>query len=283
MTEANAPTSISRLGLIPIILAFVSILFIFLLSLRNVGSSPTPTTTPTFTTTPTTAPVPTMTSTPDPCAPENISKEAEKVHKLMREFDDASLLASNTPLDQLNPTISNLQRIRRAAEDVQAPVCLIPLKQYQLAHMNTVINTMLGFLSGADSETLNQGIALARQQHDQYTLELANVLGLTVVAPSTAVSPPGTLTVVVKSTFSGLYVTNSGPTKVNMRAQPVVSADSLGMLDIGESAALLGRTSDALWLQVEIPGQQEQTAWVYASLVQRSEPTADLPVLTPAP
>lgn len=85
------------------------------------------------------------------------------MHKLMREFDDASLLASNTPLDQLNPTIANLQRNRRNVEDLRVPSCLTTLKQYQLAHMNTVINTMLGFLSGADSESINQNIALARQ------------------------------------------------------------------------------------------------------------------------
>jgi len=55
------------------------------------------------------------------------------------------------------------------------------------------------------------------------------------------------------------------------------------MLDIGESAALLGRTDNALWLQVHLPNQPNQTAWVYASLVQLSDPTTELPVLTPAP
>ena len=137
----------------------------------------------------------TATFTPDPCAPENISTEIEKVHRLMREFDDAALLASNTPLEQLNPTISDLQRIRRDVEDLRVPACLTTLKQYQLAHMNTVINTMLGFLSGTDTETLNQGIALARQQHDQYTLELANLLGVTVVAaPPENIIPEDTAT-----------------------------------------------------------------------------------------
>lgn len=205
------------------------------------------------------------------------------MHKLMREFDDASLLASNTPLDQLNPTIANLQRIRRDAEDLHVPACLTTLKQYQLAHMNTVINTMLGFLSGSDSEALNQSIALARQQHDQYTLELASLLGITVVAAPTANSISGTPVVVATPTFAGLYVTNPGPTNVNLRVQPALNAESLGILGVGASAALLGRTDNALWLQVEFPNQPGQTAWVYASLVQLSDPTTELPVLTPAP
>ena len=201
----------------------------------------------------------------------------------MREFEDAALLASNTPFDQLNPTIANLQRIRRDVEDLRTPVCLTTLKQYQLAHMNTVINTMLGFLSGADSETLNQGIALARQQHDQYTLELAKLLGLTVVAEPATNSTSGTPAAVVTPTFAGLYITNLGPTNVDLRAHPALNAESLGIMDVGASAAVLGRTDNALWFQVEFPNQQGQTAWVYASLVQLSDPTAELPVLTPTP
>lgn len=263
--------------------SLATILFLISLVFSACGTESDSTPTKTVTTAPTTTPAPTATSTPDPCAPENISKEAEKVHKLMREFDDASLLASNTPLDQLSPTIADLQRIRRDAEDIQVPSCLTTLKQYQLAHMNTVINTMLGFLGGADSESLNQGIALARQQHDQYTLELARLLGLTVVAESTTNSTPGTPEAVAIPTVTGLYITNPGPTSVNLRTQPDLNAESLGTLDVGARAALLGRTDNGLWLQVETPGLQGQTAWVYASLVQLSDPTAELPILIPAP
>jgi len=114
-------------------------------------------------------------------------------------------------------------------------------------------------------------------------LELAKLLGLTVVAEPTKNSTPGTPEAVVTPTFAGLYVTNSGPTNVNLRAQPDLNADSLGILEVGASAALLGRTDNALWLQVEIPGQTGQMTWVYASLVQLSDPTTELPVLTPVP
>ena len=229
-------------------LSFVIILLLISLVLFACSKKTDPTPTKTFTTAPTIAPVSTTTSTstPDPCAPENISSEAEKVHKLMREFDDAALLASNTPLDQLNPTIANLQRIRRDVEDLRVPICLTTLKQYQLAHMNTVINAMLGFLSRADSESLNQAIALACQQHDQYTLELVNLLGLTVVAEPTTNSTPGTPAAVVTPTFAGLYVTNAGSTNVNLRAQPALNAESLGNMNVGASAAVLDRTDSAL-------------------------------------
>lgn len=230
-------------------------------------------------------PPPSATPEPDPCAPENISTEAEKIHKLMREFDDASLLASNTPIEQLNSSIADLQRIRRDTEDQSTPSCLTTLKQYQLAHMNTVITTMLLMLGyqGTDAETenLNQGIALARQQHDQYVLELANVLGLTVVAAPTSASAEGTPQADGTPAPTPLVITNPGPTLVNLRNQPDLNAENLGILDIGAAAVVLGRTADALWYQVEFPGQPGQTAWVYASLVQLADSTVELPVVSP--
>ena len=51
--------------------------------------------------------------------------------------------------------------------------------------MNTVIATLVAFLGGADMNTLEKSIASAREQHDQYTLELARLLGLTVVPATT--------------------------------------------------------------------------------------------------
>jgi hypothetical protein len=58
--------------------------------------------------------------------------------------------------------------------------------------MNTVINTLVAFMGGADQAAVDQGIALARDQHDQYTLELARLLGLTVEPASTIIVPTQT-------------------------------------------------------------------------------------------
>jgi len=124
------------------------------------------------------------TSTPDACAKENLEATIKDVNDLMREFDDASKLASNLAKDQLPPSISDMQRIRRAAEDQKAPKCLSALKQHQLAHMNSVINTLLAFVGGADSNTLNNGLAQARKEHDLYTLEIIKLLGITPAAPT---------------------------------------------------------------------------------------------------
>lgn len=148
--------------------------------------------------------------TPDLCVSPQLEVEAQKVQKHMREFDDASILASSVPQAQLSTSIADLQRIRREADDEAVPSCLVDLKGYQLSHMNSVINTLLAFMrakeplsidcvdiqANTEEEAVCQNIALARQQHDQYLVELARVLGLTVVpaTPGTAPTPAETVT-----------------------------------------------------------------------------------------
>lgn len=166
----------------------IVILTFFLLMIALAGCAGTPPAPAATSTATAQAPSPTAVSlTPDPCSPGQIGAEVQKVHRHMREFDDASILASNMPREQLNNSIADLQRIRREAEDEQIPDCLTTLKKYQVDHMNTVINTLIAFMGGADKTALTQGISVAREQHDKYTLELARLLGLTVV-PATAVT-----------------------------------------------------------------------------------------------
>ena len=127
---------------------------------------------------------PAASDTPDPCVLPQLETEVQEVHKHMREFDDAAILASNMPREQLSGSIADLQRIRREAEDELVPGCLSNLKAYQVQHMNSVITTLIAFMAGTDQQSLDQGISIARQQHDQYTIELARILGLTVVPAS---------------------------------------------------------------------------------------------------
>jgi len=131
-----------------------------------------------------------LTATPDPCTSANLPATVQDINGLMREFDDASQLAANLPVQQLPDVISNMQRIRRAAEDLQVPACLSTLKDHQLNHMNIMIQTLLGFVGGANQETLTNGLAKARQEHDLYSLEIIRLLGLTITPITTTPPPP---------------------------------------------------------------------------------------------
>ena len=133
-------------------------------------------------------------ATLDPCSMPQLEKEVQEVHSHMREFDDASALAGSIPREQLSASIADLQRIRREAQDEQIPACLTKLQEIQVQHMNTVIETLLAFMRGTDQQTLDQGISLARQQHDQYLLEYARVAGLTVVPATIPPIPSATPT-----------------------------------------------------------------------------------------
>lgn len=127
------------------------------------------------------SPVPTATPTPDPCSPANVGPRIEELHKLTREFDDASALAANTDLRNLYAPISDLQRIRRAAEDQDVPACLQKLRDSQLAFMGRMVDTLMAFSGGtADLNALAQGMQDARGLRDQYNLDLAAAMGLPV-------------------------------------------------------------------------------------------------------
>ena len=132
------------------------------------------------------------TSTPDPCSVENLSASIKEVNDLMREFDDISKLAASVAREKVPKLVSEMQRIRREAEDHEIPSCMSTLKVHQVAHMNIVIDTLIAFIGGAQSEALNDGIKRASQEHDLYTLEIARLLGIPQnpsTAPSATASP----------------------------------------------------------------------------------------------
>lgn len=232
----------------------------------------------------TSTPPPTL--TPDPCAAANLPGEVAKINKLMREFDDYSALASNTPQSQLVLVIPELQRILREAEDQAVPACLQHLKTLQINHMRIVVQTLMAFMNSSDAEAVNSGILTARDLHMQYDIELARLLGVTlaVVTPSSAslaTPPAGDTGSPATAAPSAAVATNPGPSEVNLRSAPDLNAAQVGVLAAQVSTPALGRTENNEWLLVELPGQPGQTAWVFASLVQLSAPMEELPVVSP--
>ena len=226
------------------------------------------------------------TQTPDPCAEANLPAEVEKVHKITREFDDYATLASNTPQSQLVQVIPELQRVLRDAEDQAVPACLSDLKTLQLKHMNTVVQTLLLFVSSGDVNTVAQGIAQARALHTQYDIEMARLLGITLTVVTQtlpAVTEPAS-TPVTQATETPLpapAVTNAGANDLNLRVAPDFNSAPLHVLAVGQSANAVGRTADSQWILIQVPDQPGETAWVYASVVQLNVPIETLPVSAP--
>lgn len=132
----------------------------------------------------------TVTPTPDPCSVENLSASIKEVNDLMREFDDITKLAASVAREKVPELVSEMQRIRREAEDHEAPNCLATLKVHQITHMNIVIDTLIAFIGGAQAEALNEGISRAGHEHDLYTLEVARLLGIPQAPTTSATASP---------------------------------------------------------------------------------------------
>ena len=142
-------------------------------------------------------------STPEACAVEVVRPEVEFMHGLMLEFYDASALASQTPPDRLILVIPSLQEIRRRADAVKVSECLKKMKELEVAHMNTVINTMLAFMSDSDPSLLVQGIVQARLLNEEYKKEKARLLGEKYIPPPTQAAiftASGTVTILPSGT-----------------------------------------------------------------------------------
>jgi hypothetical protein len=218
---------------------------------------------------------------PDPCSAENLPSSAAEIEAVMRKFDDESALAANVPRSQAATRIAALQEIRREAQDQSIPGCVVLLKQLQLAHMNTVIDTMLAFLSRGDQAEVARGIGVGRQQHDAYVMELARLLGIPAIAatpiatPSAGAAPEtGTAEAASAADFvSGFIAVNRGPDAVTLRAVPATAGDAVATLAVGQSARALGGSADGEWIQVVVPDHPYETAWVLGSLVELSVST----------
>jgi hypothetical protein len=146
---------------------------------------------------PTSTLLPVLTSTPDFCSQEGLQLLVTDFNRKAREFDDLSILANNTPREQLVPIISQLQEVRRSSEDYGVPPCMATLKEYQLAYMNVYINTLLALYSSLTSELteedvllINQGLQISMQYHDQYAIEMARLLGVTLEPTPTNQNSP---------------------------------------------------------------------------------------------
>lgn len=140
----------------------------------------TPTSTPTGTPTATPTATETPTPTPDPCAPENFEDTVAEFHDLMVRFNTLSTRAARTTRSQLPEKITQLQDLLKTAMGQDTPPCLETLRDHQLKHMNFVIDTLIAAEQEADQQIIEEGIANARREHDEYTLELARLLGIPI-------------------------------------------------------------------------------------------------------
>jgi hypothetical protein len=139
------------------------------------GPSPVPSSTPTHT------PAPPATATTDLCSPGNLLLGLKPVNDLMLQFDDYATLAQRSDKSKLTLIIPNMQTIRRVAQDRNVPPCLRVLRRHQIAYMDATLTTLLEFQKpNPAAAAIATGIVDAQYFHQEYALELARVLGVTL-------------------------------------------------------------------------------------------------------
>src|SRR5687768_15649215 len=89
--------------------------------------------------TPTPVPTNTPAPTPEPC---NVQAAAflEAAQDIFEEWDDAFELANSTPRMSLPAVISELQEIRRNADDLEVPPCAAATKALMIEMMEAAID-----------------------------------------------------------------------------------------------------------------------------------------------
>jgi uncharacterized protein YgiM (DUF1202 family) len=214
----------------------------------------------------------------DRCAPENIQDEIEKVTIFQRDFDDVSFLAQSTPQNQTAVVILELQRLRRSALDYDAPVCLNALKENQVQYMTGVITTLMRFMAGGDSETINQQLNATRILRIEYETELARLLGVPYHTPTPFPTP-----VVPTQTPAPTPVTMTITTEqdINLFQGPGINYNVVGNFLRGQQALAYTRTENNEWILVQLFDNPEVQGWVAVRLIKTEGDISTLPTLPP--
>jgi hypothetical protein len=219
---------------------------------------------------PTPSPIPT--AMPDPCAPENLLKEVEKVQDVVNAFQDVAYVANFTPQTELILPILQLQEIRREMQKLEVPACEDAIKTSSINYMNATINYLAFFMGGESQENVDAGIQNSQVLWQVVLSEFSKLLSsaglIEQVLPDISNAVPST-------TDSGIFITNGSAQGVNIRTLPDLNSEIVASFEPGMQALGLARNETGDWIQINLDGV---IGWVFAETITASAPVEDLPV-----
>jgi hypothetical protein len=128
----------------------------------------------------------------------------EDSEAILEEWTDASALAASTPRVSLPEVISDLQAIKRRANDLEAPDCAASIKIAMVNGMESAITALLGFAADSPQIVIDTALAESVASFDEVTFRLARLrAGEDVNAPLPTVTP----------TYTPLPTRTPGPTR----------------------------------------------------------------------
>ena len=111
------------------------------------------------------------------CSTCNRDDYMEAVGSIVEEWDDAVVLADQTPRMSLAPRISELQDIWREAEDAEIPECFVDAHGYLLLAMEYTIEGYLSFLSQDSEGHIQLQFQLAQQRLEDWGEAIDEAVG----------------------------------------------------------------------------------------------------------
>ena len=232
--------------------------------------------------------------TPDPCAQANMNDTLKPIVEAMHAFDDTTFAGNITPQQTLIIPIMDLQKTRRAFEDLTVSSCLDTLHKAGIDYMNSVIQYLGLFMAGGNQTTVTNAINSSQNLRITYEQEKARLLGQTFTIPPTR-TPGPTATAGAPTTeattapqgsalpATGVTVTNTGAETINLRTSPMVSGSEIvDQLAAGATAEVVAKNDVGDWLLISYNSKQ---VWVFAALVKINGDLALVPVYgaTPTP
>ena len=109
-------------------------------------------------------PAPTPTATPDPCGPDNVMLEVEKIQALVNSFQDTAYIANNTDVNLLIHPILRLQEMQKELRELAVPDCLVPLKNRSIEYTVSVVNYLLLFMNLQDPAAVELTTAIQNSE-----------------------------------------------------------------------------------------------------------------------
>ncbi|MBX3047722.1 MAG: SH3 domain-containing protein [Anaerolineales bacterium] len=221
------------------------------------------------------------------CGPGNLPAAYWRLDSSLREFDDVRQLAINVPRVEISNQIREMQSIRRGVEELVVPSCLGELKRLETVYMDRVIDILLGFVGGAESSLVLQGLEGTSEMRAQVEEEMILLRGSTLTPSPTSfelsqvIPVTGTkATSVAVATETPLiiyaHVSHSGG--VNLRQGPGVNYTFWTILQPGVEVLVLGASQDHEWLLVQTLDVEPEIGWVFLPLMSLPVEVQTLPL-----
>ncbi len=122
--------------------------------------------------------LPTPTSTPVPtqlaCSAQSLEYR-NNIREILSKWDDANQVASSSARISLGQAITNLQNVRREANNLDNPQCASLVQFNLIRYMDKVIEGYLAFMSQESDAKVNSIMTKSMGLLDQFTTELGNI------------------------------------------------------------------------------------------------------------